>query len=246
MRSRAMLFLVVAAFLVVAPVVHADGSNGGVTVTFTNVNGANNGAFYVSPYTGTITGPNGTMQVTLYCVDFNNEVTFGQTWQANVTPLSGNLNNTRYGNPTIVQQLSATDPYYASYTPQQLYAQAAWLTTQMAQYMSPNYLTNPTDVNALIAIQYAIWDLFDPQAPTNSAAQQWILLAESNFSSINLNDFELITNTGTLAMTGQVQEFLVETPEPGSLTLLGAGMLVFGFLIRRKGSAANAQRNAAA
>ena len=31
--------------------------------------------------------------------------------------------------------------------------------------------------------------------------------------------------TGTLALTGQVQEFIVPTPEPGSLALLISGIL---------------------
>jgi hypothetical protein len=35
-----------------------------------------------------------------------------------------------------------------------------------------------------------------------------------------------VTNCGPLALTGQVQEFLVQTPEPGTLALLLCAMLV--------------------
>ena len=71
---------VIAALLLV-PFAHADG--GPVNMVFTGVNGANDGQYYVSPYTGTMNG----QAVVLFCDDIKNEVTFGQQWQANVTNL---------------------------------------------------------------------------------------------------------------------------------------------------------------
>lgn len=68
--------------------------------------------------------------------------------------------------------------------------------------------------------------MFAPNAPTNSTAQAWIYQAEHNYSSVDPNNFEIVTNTGTLALTGQVQEFIVPTPEPGTIFLLGGGLLV--------------------
>jgi hypothetical protein len=150
--------------------------------------------------------------------------------------MSGNLSDTRYGNPTNVAQLSLTDPYYSLFTPEQLYEQAAWLTTQMGQFMGPGYLSNSNDVNNLIAIQYAIWDLFDPNAPTNSAAEAWILSAQENFGSINPNNFEILTNLPPVELSGQVQEFIVTTPEPGSIVLLGVGLAALLYLARRSQS----------
>jgi PEP-CTERM motif len=199
-----------------------------VTMTFVGVNGINDGAYYVSPYFGLMSSNGQNSLVTLFCDDFNNDVTWNQTWQAYVTPLSSsNLSNTRYGNSADVALLLGTDPYYAIYSAAQLYAQAAWLTTQFDQYL-PN---NPGQV---IALQYAIWDLFDPNAPTNAGAQAWILQAELNYGSMNLNDFEIVTNVGPLCLTGQVQEFIVPTPEPGTFVLLGSGLLGLLFLARRK------------
>jgi hypothetical protein len=208
------------------PTALADGTP--VTMTFSGVNGINDGAYYVSPYTGNMSSNGQSSFVTLFCDDFNNEVTWNQVWQANVTQLSsGDLSNTRYGNAPDVALLQGTNPYYATYTPAQLYAQAAWLTTQFNQFLQ----SNPGQV---IALQYAIWDLFDPNAPTNSAAQAWILCAEQNFGSVNLNNFEVITNVAPLALTGQEQEFIVTTPEPETFALLGAGLLSLVFMSRRK------------
>jgi hypothetical protein len=43
----------------------------------------------------------------------------------------------------------------------------------------------------------------------------------------------IITNTGTLAYTGQVQEFIVQTPEPATAVLLLIGAVSMLLLIRR-------------
>ena len=97
----------------------------------------------------------------------------------------------------------------------------------------------------MIALQYAIWDLFDPNAPTDAGAQAWILSAEQNYGSVDLGNFELVTNVGPLALTGQVQEFIIPTPEPETYALLGAGLLGLVFLSRRKAKAVNLQQIAA-
>src|ERR1700676_5368392 len=63
--------------------------------------------------------------VTLYCVDFENHVGFGQSWLANLTVIDGSmsLGNTRYGALT-------------------LYQEAAWLGTQ--------YATHPNDYGDIL------------------------------------------------------------------------------------------------
>ena len=221
--------LLLAVLLFAVPAALADETP--VTMTFAGVNGINDGAYYVSPYSGLMSSNGQNALVTLFCDDFNNDVTWNQTWQAYVTPLSsGDLSNTRYGNSQDVALLLGTNPFYNTYTAAQLYAQAAWLTEQFNQYLT----SNPGQV---IALQYAIWDLFDPNAPTNAAAQAWILNAEQNYGSVNLNNFEVVTNVGPLSLTGQVQEFIIPTPEPGTFLLLGAGLLVLLFSARRKGAA---------
>jgi hypothetical protein len=91
--ARLLGFLLAALMLI--PMAHADGP---VTMVFQNVNGANDGQYYVSPYTGTMNG----QTVTLFCDDVLNDVNFGQTWRANVTNLgtaiqSNDFSQTRYG-----------------------------------------------------------------------------------------------------------------------------------------------------
>ncbi|HMF17105.1 MAG TPA: hypothetical protein VKE98_07855, partial [Gemmataceae bacterium] len=77
-------------------------------------------------------------------------------------------------------------------------------------------------------LQYALWDIMNPgvRGNGNSDVQNWLWLASQNYGSINAANFSIVTNCGSLALTGQVQEFLVQTPEPGTLVLLVCGMLV--------------------
>jgi hypothetical protein len=201
---------ILAATLMLAPFAQADGP---VTMVFVGVNGANDGHYYVSPYTGTMNG----QTVTLFCDDILNDVNFGQTWQANVTNLgtavsTNNFSQTRYGSAAGSAVLG---------NPALAYEEAAWLTTQFA--------SNPGD---LVNLQYALWDIMNPGARGNGNAdvQNWLLLASEDYGSINLNNFEIVTNTGNLSLTCQVQEFIVQTPEPGTLALLLCGMLGLGML----------------
>jgi hypothetical protein len=182
---------------------------GGVDMTFDGVNGAADFGYYVGPYYGTMNGA----PVTLYCVDFANEVYWGESWQANVTSLeSGDLSNTRYG--------GAVDLPNA----QTLYEEAAWLTTQ--------YASHPGDYGD---IQATIWNLFDPGAPQPGSAY-WAMMAAANYQTVNLSQFEIVTNIGPVLATGQVQEFLVDPPpipEPSAIILLATALLPIAWKWRR-------------
>ncbi len=181
-----------------------------VNVTFTGVNGVADFGYYVGPYYGTINGS----PVTLYCVDFANEVYFGESWQANLTPLtSGDLSNTRFGG--IVGPPDG----------RQLYEEAAWLTTQ--------YASNP---NSYGDIQATIWQLFDPNAPTPSSGY-WLQMAENNYTSLDFSRYDLVTNLGPVTATGQVQEFLIDpapVPEPSSLVLFLTTILALALGVRKR------------
>jgi len=202
-----------AALLLMTPLAHADSTT---TLEFTGVNGANNGVYYVSPYTGKLNyGTSNAQTVVLFCDDINNEVSTNEVWNANVTSLaSGNFSNTRYGNGSVNRNLRGMSP-------QILYEEAAWLVTQFSSH-SGDY----------VSLQYALWDLMTPGAePTNFAnadgtsVAQWLALAGANYGQINPASFVIVTNTGTLAYTGQVQEFIVETPEPATGVLLLFGVV---------------------
>lgn len=192
--------------LVVAPFAYADGTP--VNMVFTGVNGANDGSYYVSPYYGTMNG----QSVVLFCDDIKNEVYVGESWSANVTNLSTALTtingfaNTRYGG------VSGSPVFSTAST---VYQEAAWLTTQFASH-SGDY----------VSLQYALWDLMNPGSEPTSYGNvsYWLGQAANNYSSINPNNFEIVTNVGPLSLTGQVQEFIVQTPEPGTLMLLVCGV----------------------
>src|SRR5258708_12408743 len=180
------------------PSVYVDGP---VTIVFQGVNGANDGQYYVSPYYGTMTSPTGTQTVTLFCDDILNEVNFGQTWQANVTNLAtavntNNFSQTRYG--SVLGSAVLGNPAMA-------YEEAAWLTTQFA--------SNPGD---LVNLQYALWDIMNPgvRGSLDADVQNWLLLASQNYGTINLNNFEVVTNVAPLPLTAQLPEFILQTPEP--------------------------------
>jgi hypothetical protein len=211
--ARLLGLLMVGTFLV--PFAYADGP---VTMVFTGVNGANDTQYYVSPYYGTMNG----QTVTLFCDDILNEVTFGQTWQANVTNLAtaiiGNdFSQTRYG--SVAGSAVLGNPMLA-------YEEAAWLTTKFA--------SNPND---LVNLQYALWDIMNPNSRGvgNLDVQNLLWLASQNYGTINLSNFEIVTNVGPLSLTGQVQEFIVQTPEPGTLALLICGLLAVCVRLMRRG-----------
>ena len=183
-----------------------------VTVKFIGVNGANDGHYYVSPYYGTINGS----PVTLYCVDIANTVHFNQVWEANLSTITNgsNLSNTRYG--SMPQGLA-------------LYQQAAWLINQF-----------PTNSSDYVNLQYALWNLFNPNlAPDSAGSNAWLALAAANFGSMSFGNFLVVTNVAPVYLTGQVQEFIIivppaPVPEPATLALFGSGLIAIATVVRRR------------
>jgi hypothetical protein len=184
-----------------------------VDVTFTGTNGVAAFGYYVGPYYGTINGA----PVTLYCVDFENEVFTGESWEANLTQLNGgNLSDTRFGGAVGLPNALM------------LYEEAAWLTTQ--------YASNPGDY---ANIQATIWQLFDPGAPSPSS-NYWAQLAAENYQNVNIDEFEVVTNVAPVDATGQVQEFLIDpapVPEPSAFLLLATVIALGAWWMRRRVSA---------
>ena len=219
MKVARLLGLLLAASILI-PMAHADG--GPATMVFKSVNGVNDGQYYVSPYSGTMNG----QTVTLFCDDVLNDVNFGQTWQANVTNLgaaiqNNNFSQTRYGGvPSSLVYGNAA----------QTYQEAAWLTTQFGSNSS-NYKD----------LQYALWFLMNPNLTKydTAGAQVWLDMAGKDYTSIDPNDFLIITNTSSannpLALTGGVQEFLVITPEPGTFAMVACAMFALVITLFRRG-----------
>jgi hypothetical protein len=151
-----------------------------IEATFVGVNGAQAFGYYVGPYYGKLEQ----QSVVLDCVDFANDVSFGQQWAANLSHINtqGDLANTRFGG--VANAL-------------QLYQEAAWLTIQYSVTPASSY----GDIHA------TIWQLFDRFAPTPSSGY-WLSQAQANYSSGAYENFFVVTNVGPVNPTGQVQEFL--------------------------------------
>lgn len=194
-----------------------------IEATFVGVNGAIDFGYYVGPYYGNL----GPQSVVLNCVDFANDVSFGQQWAANLSPIETQLDlaNTRFGSrPNALQ----------------LYQEAAWLTEQYALNPASDYGD----------IQATIWQLFDVFAPTPSTGY-WLNEAQANYASGNYANFFVVTNVGPVNPTGQVQEFLtalnpsmtvypqfaqsstLATPEPRLIAALFLVVFGAGALLRR-------------
>jgi len=202
--------------LFLACTAHADGTP--VNMVFTGVNGAQDGQYYVSPYYGTMNGT----PVTLFCDDVLHEVNFGQTWTANVTNLGTAISTSNFSNTRFGSGISAANATI-------LYEEVAWLVSQFT----------PADQNQWVSIQHALWDLTDPSAGYTDVGT-WLSNAElaSNYTTVNPSDFLIVTNVGLNASGAtQVQEFIVQTPEPSSLALLVSGMLALMLLVIRRGRA---------
>ena len=181
-----------------------------VQMTFVGVNGASAFGVYVSPYYGTMDGT----PVDLFCVDFANTVSFGQQWDANLTPISavGDFSDTRYGTaPGGLER----------------YEEAAWLALQ--------YASQPTSQYA--DIQATTWQIFNAAAPAPSSSW-WMDQARSHYASADYGDFRIVTNVGPVQPYGQVQEFLIRTqssdaPEPNTELLAGLGLVGASCIWRR-------------
>ena len=192
---------------------------------FTGVNGANDGVYYVSPYTGVINlGSAKAQPVVLFCDDINNEVYVGEIWQANVTDMAtGNLSNTRYGNGLVNPNLGGR--------------RARRPSTKRQPGLS-RFASHSGDY---VSLQYALWDLMTPNAEPTSYANadgiqvsQWLSWAAADYAQINPANFSIVTNVGPLSYKGQVQEFIVSTPEPAGLVLMLVGMGFIFLLLRRR------------
>ncbi|MEO8199578.1 MAG: PEP-CTERM sorting domain-containing protein [Gemmatimonadota bacterium] len=166
---------------------------------------------YVGPYRGQLGSAPGAATVDLYCVDFLNHSYIGGTWTAHQTNLgAGDLSHTRYG--------GVTDALAH-------YREAAWLTTQFASTPATQW----GDIHA------TIWHLMSPSAPNYTPSSTWLAAAQS-FYLTNTNDrfydqFQILSDVNMSARglngirSGGVQEFIVVTPEPATILLLGTGLV---------------------
>ena len=206
-RTRALKFLAIAAIaglsLIGATAALADT----VEARFAALGGDNQNGQYTYPYYLTI--DNGSQIATL-CDDFYHQSNVGDTWQANITQLNrGNLHHTRFNNQTK-------------------YEEAGYLLMQI----------NNTNEIEWGNINFAIWKIFSPSVnmggtpPGSLGPKYWYDLATTtNLSNVDFSKIEILTPVKNHADTGD-QEFLFLSPEPGTLMLIGSGLI--GVFSQRK------------
>jgi len=162
------------------------------------------------PYYGTIN--NGPI-VDIMCDDWVHGGLPGDTWQANVTNLgTGDLTELRFN--LLPNALT-------------LYHEAGWLLLQ----------TEVTPQSQWMAINYAVWNIFDPSVPVPTPywsyqAQQE---AQLGFPGVDFSQVRILTPVNQYDPNpNDPQEFLQIVPEPGTVMLLLTGLI--GAVARKRWS----------
>ncbi len=207
-------------FLIFSSVCAFAGSTNFTFVAYSGGDWQNGYPYYIKQ----TNGPVGQIYAVM-CDDYAHGGQPGDTWDANITDLgSGNLMLTRFNKfvqgPTALSSLT-------------LYDEAGWILLQT--------LGEPTsewkDMN------YAVWHIFDPNSPLIGDSQTWLTAAANEaklgFPGVDFNRVYIITPVDQYNPDpNSMQEFMYigndssfsskyagTTPEPGTLLLLGTGML---------------------
>jgi hypothetical protein len=219
-----------------------------VTLTLTSAGNNTSGYYYASPYQATVQGTGQVLSV--YCIDFNHDVSLGQTWNAVIQPLTqANIAvDSQQGAPDPVSPLDANaweDYSIAAYlidelisTPnaywQAVYQYAAWAVFLPYGNSASMVTTDTASYNASVVKAEAQYKTGTQFASDISAAYTAATTAVQN--GYTPTGFDLVT-PAPYGLASSVQEFLVKVPpvpEPSSILLLLTAAFAAAMVIRRK------------
>jgi hypothetical protein len=220
---RRLLLAAAAVLLFLAPSAFAD-----ATVSMSLTGAGSNGldGVLIGPYTALING----VSTPVICDDYADESYIPESWTAFVSPLSNLADTNNPGQTALYEEVI---------------------------YLSQELLAAPLNSLQAGEIQYALWDVFDSSALANltafnsadGAAALWYLTdAQNNYGTLSaavLSEYTIYTPdiadpitcsgyAGSVCPQSPPQEFIVRTPEPGTLLLLSLGIGGLLFFGRRK------------
>lgn len=210
------------------------------------------GGVYLGPYTGQLMSDPTQPMFTMYCVDYDHEISLGQTWTINESNLGGaDLSQTREGVSGLgtYQQTAYLASLFSSWD---LLSGVKWDPSHSNQTFGQYFASIGAGVtwnqrNAWSGIHAAIWSLTSASFPTAGSLADQLAHAFAVYAGyqygqgfagtgINFAEWSVLSPT-PLDGAGTAQEMLVRTsvaPEPQTWVLLGTGMLLlFGFARRR-------------
>jgi len=209
-------------------------------------------------FSGTVNG-----DTTLFwCVDDQEEFSFGDSGFGNVTLLSNvaaQSNSVKYGNvtnsgsPAWTNTTDAFDSVALPNTATSRFEMAAYLVSQYNGFVGSESGAIVADTPQDLAIQEAIWSLTNNSSlgggfstisgndSDNTTDQYWIHQALLNYASVNTGDWAIVSWTtdsnGNLSASNVKQTFLVQvaaTPEPRMVGMLALAMAGLLFLGHRR------------
>lgn len=221
--NRGLLGVGLAMLLFVVPCAFGQGS---VNITMNSGGPYVMNGVYVGAYTATVNGQSSQV----ICDDWSDDTYLNESWTANVTNFS-NLGS------------SKTPMWSGNSNAPTLYADAAWLATQMLAPANQN-------ANTQGYLAYALWSLFNPSALNGLSSSQlkgvnyWLGMIPAGLTPSEYANFFIytpdltksITCGGGPCQTAPPQEFLgFSVPEGGAalVYLLLAAASCFGAIVVR-------------